>query len=402
MCRNKSKILRKAQNDKKTAQSSHPRRPQCCCRARRPHRAAAERSKASALAASALLKGAIKQMKMPKKPALALLALCLLLAPLPGCAAKRPNIVFFIYDVNDTFISEAVGYIKGHISPDFSYEICYAGNSQSVQNQQIADNIGKADLFVINAVDRLACNSIVEKCEKVSIPVIFFNREPLRDAMTGSDVFYVGAAADSLGKKQADIVASLFGRDFKGSRYDRNGDGVIQLVIIKGEQGHQDAEKRTDNCVSRLRELGYQVEVLAIQPANWQRQQGRDVMRQFYEQYGSRIELVFSNNDDMALGAIDYLLADGVYSRDQAVPKPFVIVGVDGTAPGLRAVREGLLYGTVDNDSARQAEAILALAARLLARQSPAGIPFAITNGHYIYVDGDTITQANILDYPAG
>jgi len=328
------------------------------------------------------------------------MAAYVLLTSLTGCAAKGADVVFFIYDGSDTFITETMNYIRAHISADVSCEVCDAGNSQSVQNQQIVEHIGKgAGLFVINAVDRLACGSIVEKCGKASIPVVFFNREPLADAMADSAVFYVGAAADSLGKKQADMVAALFGSGFKGSHWDRNGDGVVQLVIIKGEPGHQDAEKRTDNCVRHMRDLGFQVEVLAVEPANWQRRQGYEVMNRLFAQFGDRIELVFSNNDDMALGAIDCLLEEGVYVRDPNAEKPFVIVGVDGTAVGLRAIEDGLLYGTVNNDSAKQGEAILALTSRLLQRQNLNDFPFTVTNGHYIYIDGDIITKANLSEY---
>jgi methyl-galactoside transport system substrate-binding protein len=258
------------------------------------------------------------------------------------------------------------------------------------------------DLFVINAVDRLACSAIVEKCAQKNLPVIFFNREPQADALTGSDVYYVGAAADSLGQKQADMVAELFPGDFAASKYDRNGDGAVQTVILKGEQGHQDAEKRTDNCVARLRELGYAVEVLAIEAADWNRRDGYEAMRRIQAEYGENIELVFSNNDDMALGAIDYLLEEGVFTAGyagKAFDQPFIIVGVDGTAVGLEAIGQGLLYGTVNNDSEKQSDAIFLLAERIIQGKDLSGFPYPVTNGHYIYIDGDIITQANLEGY---
>jgi methyl-galactoside transport system substrate-binding protein len=282
-----------------------------------------------------------------------------------------------------------------------AFKTCDAGNSQSVQNQQITDLIGDGyDLFVINAVDRLACRSIVEKCAKQELPVIFFNREPLGDALYGSDVFYVGADADSLGEKQADMVAGLFADRFAGSKFDRTGDGVVQVVILKGEQGHQDAEKRTDHCVSRLKEWGYAVDVLAIEVADWNRRDGYEAMQRLYALYGNEIELVFSNNDDMALGAIDYLLEKGVFSGNRkAFNQPFVIVGVDGTVVGLVAIRNGTLYGTVNNDSKKQAEAILMLVDYILNGKSFDDFPYTLTHSHYIYIDGDIITEANCKAY---
>ncbi len=182
-----------------------------------------------------------------------------------------------------------------------------------------------------------------------------------------------------------------------GSKYDRNDDGVIQLVILKGEQGHQDAEKRTDNCVAHLKELGYRVQVLGIEPADWERQKSYEAMRRLYTQYGKEIELVFSNNDDMALGAIDYLLEEDVFSAGKkGYNQPFVIVGVDGTAVGLEAIEQGLLYGTVHNESATQADAVLTLAEYILQKKSFTDFPYSITNEHYVYISGDIITRENI------
>ncbi|MCL2165955.1 MAG: galactose ABC transporter substrate-binding protein [Clostridiales bacterium] len=328
------------------------------------------------------------------------LAVCLAAAIQTGCSKVSPMVAFFVYDGSDTFISEMMEDITARIPPDISFVVRDAGNSQAVQNQQIVELIGKSyDLFIINAVDRLACSSIVEKCQKEGVPVVFFNREPLADALTGSNAFYVGAAADSLGKKQADMAAALFGNDFSHSPYDKNGDNVVQAVILKGEQGHQDAEKRTDNCVSRLKALGFSVDVLAVESANWRRQEAYEAMDRLYTLFGERIELVFANNDDMALGAIDYLLSVNVFKRGPSGVQPFPIVGVDGTEVGLEAIGEGLLYGTVNNDSANQGEAILALLDSIIYNRDMNEFPFEITNNHYVYIDGDIITKENLAEY---
>ena len=331
-------------------------------------------------------------------------AACLLLAALTGCGQNSKKIAFFQYKGSDTFITEMMDYMTARVPHASTYEVFDAGNSQSVQNQQIVESIDKGfDLLIVNAVDRLASSSIVERCAKEKIPIIFFNREPLEGAMAGNEVFYVGAAADSLGEKQADMVAGLFTDSFAGSVYDKNGDGIIQLVILKGEQGHQDAEKRTYNCVARMKELGFETDVLAIEVADWNRRDGYEAMRRLYAQYGDDIELVFSNNDDMALGAIDYLLEEGVFTEGSdekgAYDQPFVIVGVDGTAVGLEAIRMNLLYGTVNNDSIKQSDAILTLADYILNERSFDDFPYAITREHYIYVDGDIITQRNLEEF---
>ena len=333
-----------------------------------------------------------------------ILVMVTLLILTTGCSQGGHKIAFFQYKENDTFISEMMEHLTASVPEGIAFEVRAAGNSQSVQNQQIVELIGGGfDIFIINAVDRLACSSIIEKCSKEDLPVIFFNREPLEDALIGYDTFYVGPNAATQGAKQAEIVAGLFTENFMGSKFDRNNDGIVQLVILKGEQGHQDAEKRTDNCVARLNELGFRTEVLGIEIADWNRRDGYEAMRLLYTQYGDAIELVFSNNDDMALGAIDYLLDEGVFYATRSIEQqPFVIVGVDGTAVGLDAVARGLLYGTVNNDAIKQSDAVLTLVDYILNGRSFDDFPYAITNNHFIYIDdidGDIITQANLHDY---
>jgi len=337
----------------------------------------------------------IKTMSKPKimliiLAAIALTAIFLAFILTPSRQSSR-GFAFFLYDESDTFIAEMIKCIITSIPEGVSYEVFDAGNSQSIQNRQIVEFIDMDyDIFIINAVDRLASSSIVERLSRDGIPIIFFNREPLAEALIGnSNVFYVGAAADIMGVKQAEIAAEFFaGRD------------TINVVILKGEHGHQDAEKRTENSINRLRELGFNVDVLATRSANWRRQDAYDVMRSLYTQFGDRIDLVFSNNDDMALGAIDYLLAEGIFIEGrQAYEQPFIIVSVDGTPVGLEAVYRGLIFGTVHNNIEMQSSAILTLADYIVTGRDMQSFSYTITNGHFIYIDGDIITQENVMEF---
>lgn len=326
------------------------------------------------------------------------------LGAISGCGQNVGNglkIGFFIYDASDTFMSELADKVLAEIPEETTVEVRDAGNSQAVQNQQIVELIEDGfDLFIINAVDRLACGSIVEKCSNEGIPIIFVNREPLEGAMTGENVYYVGAAADSLGEKQADMVAELFGKNFAGSAYDKNDDGIVQLVILKGEQGHQDAEKRTETCVRRLKALGFEIEILATEAADWTRGDAYTMMQKLYLQYGDEIELIFSNNDDMALGAIDYMVEIGKFKvNTSAYNQPFVVVGVDGTQVGLQAIADGLLYGTVLNDSDSQANAVVSLVDHIMHEKDMESYPYEITNNHYIYIDGEYILREDLAKY---
>ena len=144
-----------------------------------------------------------------------------------------------------------------------------------------------------------------------------------------------------------------------GSGYlalDKNGDGILQYVMLEGEPGHQDALLRTEYSVKTLMTAGVTTEKLDNYNADWQRGLATVRMQQWLETFGDEIEVVFANNDDMALGAIDACLEAGMTQEEM----PF-IVGVDATPPALEALAEGTLQGTVRNDAAGQAQGILDL-----------------------------------------
>ena len=143
-------------------------------------------------------------------------------------------------------------------------------------------------------------------------------------------------------------------------RVDKNGDGVIQYLMFEGEAGHQDAIVRTEYSVNTLMQQGIPMEKLSYAIANWSRAEAQSKMMQFYPEFQDRIELILSNNDDMALGVLDAYDKIGL-PKDK---RPF-IYGIDGTTVGLEAVKKGNLMGTVYNDEQGQAKALFQLAYRL-------------------------------------
>jgi len=143
-------------------------------------------------------------------------------------------------------------------------------------------------------------------------------------------------------------------------RVDKNGDGVIQYLMFEGEAGHQDAIVRTEYSVNTLMQQGIPMEKLSYAIANWSRAEAQSKMMQFYPEFQDRIELILSNNDDMALGVLDAYDKIGL-PKDK---RPF-IYGIDGTVVGLEAVKKGNLMGTVYNDEQGQAKALFQLAYRL-------------------------------------
>lgn len=268
-------------------------------------------------------------------------------------------------------------------------------NSQPTVNDKVSLFITKkVNALALNLVDRTAAGVVIDKAKAANIPIVFFNREPLADDMKKWDkVFYVGAKAEQSGVMEGQILADYWKAHPEA---DKNKDGVMQYVMLKGEPGHQDAELRTKWSVQTIESAGIKTQKLAEDTAMWDRVKGQEKMAAFLAANPDKIEAVITNNDDMALGAIEALKAAGYFKDGKYMP----VVGVDATAPGLKALEDGTLLGTVLNDAKNQGIATFNVALALAQGKTidKASTGYEITDGKYIWVDYKKITKDNMAD----
>ena len=134
---------------------------------------------------------------------------------------------------------------------------------------------------------------------------------------------------------------------------------------MEGETSHQDSLIRTEWSIQTLKDGGVPLEKITGGIANWDRSQASALMEQWLKEYPGQIELVVSNNDDMALGAIDAMNRAGIGANS------IKVVGIDGTPVGIKALEEGYLFGTVESDKERYSQAIFDIAWSLSLGQDP-------------------------------
>ena len=237
-----------------------------------------------------------------------------------------------------------------------------AQENQNTQNEQIDRFLSLGyDVLCVNLVDRTDAARVIGKAREADVPVVFFNREPVReDLESWEKVYYVGSDARQSAQLQAQIVLELWEED--RAALDKNGDGVLQYAMLEGESRHQDAMIRTEVSVQTLRNAGVPLERVESGIADWERSQA-DALTESWFLAGADIELILCNNDDMALGAADAVERLGLDLGN--------IVGIDGTPQGLEAVEEGRLLGTVVMDYAAHGETIFQLARTLAGGETP-------------------------------
>ena len=315
-------------------------------------------------------------------------------------AAGDVSVGVCIYKFDDTFMTGVRNNMTTQAGTlGAKLDIVDSQNKQPTQNEQVDTFITKGvTALAVNAVDRTAAGPIVEKAKAKSLPIVFLNREPEANVMKSYDkVWYVGAKAEQSGTMSGEIIADYFKAN---KAADKNGDGKIQYVMLQGEPGHQDATLRTKYSIDAIEAAGFKTQKLAADTAMWDKVRATDLMNTFISSQGlDKIEAVLANNDDMALGAIEALKAQGYNKGDKA--KYIPVVGVDATSPALAAMADGSLLGTVLNDAENQGKATVNIA--VAAAQGKAidktSAGYDVTDGKYVWIPYVKVTAENYKQF---
>ena len=305
----------------------------------------------------------------------------------PDLADKKVGVC--IYQFSDNFMTlfrtELEDYL---VKLGFSKEnitIQDGQNDQATQSNQIdafiADGV---DVLIINPVNTSSAETITDKVVDAGIPLVYINREPGEDEEArwdenGWDVTYVGCDARLSGTFQGEIISDL-GLD----AIDKNGNGKIDYVMIEGDPENVDAKYRTEFSIKALEDAGLEVECLDDQVGNWDQATAQQLVANSLSQYGDDVEVVFCNNDAMALGALQSIEAAG-----RTVGEDIYLVGVDALTEALDNVASGKMTGTVFNDHFSQSHAAAIAAANYLT---------GTENEHYIGCDYVKVTADNVAD----
>lgn len=283
-------------------------------------------------------------------------------APVEAAPEKRTvRVGVSIYTFDDAFMTlyrnELTRYFESKNNDQVTYEVTMQDgkNDQAEQTNQIDNFIAQGyDVLILNLVQSTSAATVMDKCAAAGIPVIFINREPSESDMQSHNTgdyagkyTYVGADARQSGRFQGELIADL------PNKGDLNGDGKLQYVMIEGDPENVDAQYRTEFSISQYQEkTGNEVECLDDQVGNWQRAEGQRLAANALTQYGDQIEVIFCNNDDMAMGAKVAIEAAG-----RVINENIYLVGVDALAEAVEAVIAGEMTGTVLNDHNGQSHA---------------------------------------------
>ena len=265
-----------------------------------------------------------------------------------AAAAGSANVGVCIYQFADNFMTLYRTDLEEYLK-DMGYAVTIVDgkNDQNTQTEQINTFLQQGvDVLVINPVQTTSAQTIVDTVSPSGTPIVFINRQPedsVLDSYKGK-CCYVGADARQSGTYQGELILAT---DTQG---DINGDGKITYIMCKGDPENIDAQYRTEYSIKALTDAGKEVECLYEYLDNWDQTTAQQDVANALSQYGDKIEVVFCNNDAMALGALQ-----SIQQANRTVGKDIYLVGVDALTEAVQDVLDGNMTGTVLNDDVGQA-----------------------------------------------
>ncbi|MVM32053.1 substrate-binding domain-containing protein [Spirosoma sp. HMF4905] len=228
----------------------------------------------------------------------------------------------FIVNVHDAMVKKAEADGVELITVD-------AERSALKQVEQVESFIAqKVDAIIMNPCEVEASSPAVTKALAAKIPIINVNSET-----SAKPTAFVGSDDVESARIAMKYIAEKLGG--KGNVLMMHG-YMGQAAQIKREQGAREILKQYPN-----------LKLLAHQTGEWDRAKGMSLMENWIQSYGSQINAVFAQNDEMGLGAVKALTDAGLKDK-------VIVVSIDAIPDGLQAVKKGTLDATVFQNAEEQ------------------------------------------------
>lgn len=233
------------------------------------------------------------------------------------------------------------------------------------------------DAIILVAVDSDAIVQMDKMANEAGIPIVNINREPPNVGNLGPLEAFVGSREQDAGLIQGKESCKLV--------KEKVGDRKATGVILAGDLFIQAGRVRTQTIQDFVKtpECDF-VEIADMQVADWSRSKASDLVSNWLSA-GIKPDVIFANNDEMAIGAAQALKAAGVSSGD------VVVAGIDATPDALSAMKTGDVDVTVFQDAAGQGRKGLELAIAMARGEKPAE--------RAVYIPFELVTPANVDSY---
>jgi inositol transport system substrate-binding protein len=240
-----------------------------------------------------------------------------------------------------------------------------AERSPLKQIEQVESFIAqKVDVIIMNPIEFEASSPAVTKALAAKIPIINVN-----SATSATPTAFVGSN---------DVESARIAMKFITEKLGGKGN----MVMIHGLMGQAAQLQREEGAKEVLKQFP-EIKLLAQQTGEWDRAKSMDLMQNWIQSYGEKINAVFAHNDEMALGAVKALQAAGMKAK-------IMVISVDAIKDALNSVKKGELDATVFQNANLQGAGAVETAIKIAKKQS---------FEKEVFIPFELVTQENIEKY---
>ena len=254
--------------------------------------------------------------------------------------------------------------------------------SKMLQYIESSNNAGD-DAVIVNMVDPETAQQCIDAAGDMK--VVFVNRQPTDLSVLNENAVYVGSDDNDSGRYQGEFLAKLF---------KEQGKTDIKYLMLNGMLSNVSTTARTESVLKALADAGINATPAAAPlAADWNRADAMDMISPLLTT--TEYDCIISNNDAMALGAMEAMLSQGLD------PKSVPIVGIDATVDGRQAVKDGTMAMTVFQNPDGQGRGAQAAAVNMLnGKAINEGTDYDTDEtGNIVWIPYEPVTPDNVADY---
>lgn len=305
------------------------------------------------------------------------------------------------YNFADTFISNARQNLENISAADGTVKVTCADSQGTIETQTSNMNnfyTQGVDFLVLNNINTGATSELCAQAEREGVTLFFANCDSPteEDFAAHPNTWHVSSRAEQSGVIMGEALLDYWNTHPEA---DRNGNGTLDYIMLLGQQGNYDTLMRSTKSVEVLTDAGIAVNCVGgEQICEWSRATAQDKVAALLANFSGDIDAVIACNDDMALGAIEALKAGGFFGSGTYVP----VCGVDATAVGVDAIKEGTMLVTSLNSPVALGKALYKtmwlVANGQEVNTANVGLDGAEVEGHNVWLNYTKITADNVDD----
>ena len=187
----------------------------------------------------------------------------------------------------------------------------------------------RMDVIIVSPVVAEGWQTALEEVREAGIPILLVDR--MVEAEEELYTSFIGADFEEEGRRCARWLID-----------ETTGMGRVRVLELRGTEGSSPAQDRKIGFESALAGAAH-CEIVHSVCGDFTREGGRMAIREYLSKWDWNIDAIYAHNDDMALGAVEVLLEQGI--------RPGVdvkMMSIDGTADALDALQDGKINCVVE------------------------------------------------------